>query len=69
MYKENVFSGKNIQVLLFLLFSVYAVILLRSAYVNEDAYITMRTVDNFINGYGLRWNVVEGCKPSHIPCG
>ena len=59
MYKENVFSGKNIQVLLFLLFSVYAVILLRSAYVNEDAYITMRTVDNFINGYGLRWNVVE----------
>jgi arabinofuranosyltransferase len=29
------------------------------AWINDDAYITLRTVDNFINGYGLRWNVIE----------
>jgi arabinofuranosyltransferase len=32
---------------------------LRFAWVAEDAYITFRVVDNFINGYGLRWNVAE----------
>jgi len=25
----------------------------------DAAYITLRTVDNFINGYGLRWNISE----------
>lgn len=29
------------------------------AWVTEDAYITFRCVDNFVNGYGLRWNVDE----------
>lgn len=32
---------------------------LRFAWVAEDAYITFRVVDNFIHGYGLRWNVAE----------
>ena len=36
-----------------------AVVLLRTAWVSDDAYITLRTVDNFVNGYGLRWNVDE----------
>jgi arabinofuranosyltransferase len=27
--------------------------------VSDDAYITFRTVDNFLAGYGLRWNVGE----------
>jgi arabinofuranosyltransferase len=26
---------------------------------SDDAYITLRTVDNFINGFGLTWNVNE----------
>ena len=26
------------------------------AWVYEDAYITFRTIDNLMNGYGLRWN-------------
>ena len=34
-------------------------ILLRTAWVADDAFLTMRTVDNFVNGYGLRWNVLE----------
>lgn len=37
----------------------YLVILVRTAWVCDDAYISFRTVDNFVNGYGLRWNVDE----------
>ena len=33
--------------------------LLRTAWVCDDAYISFRTVDNFVHGYGLRWNVDE----------
>ena len=32
---------------------------LGEAWAGEDAFITFRTVDNFVNGYGLRWNVDE----------
>lgn len=28
-----------------------------SAWVSDDAFITFRTVDNFLNGYGLRWDI------------
>lgn len=38
---------------------VYLLLLIKTAWLCDDAYITFRTVDNFINGYGLRWNVVE----------
>lgn len=31
-------------------------ILVRTAWVSDDAYITFRTVYNFVNGYGLTWN-------------
>jgi arabinofuranosyltransferase len=37
----------------------FAVVLVRTAWVNEDAYITFRTIDNWLNGYGLRWNINE----------
>ena len=29
------------------------------SWMSDDAYITLRVVDNWINGYGLRWNVNE----------
>ena len=38
---------------------LFAVIITRRAWLGDDAYITFRTVDNFINGYGLTWNVDE----------
>lgn len=38
---------------------VLGVVILRNAWVGDDAYITFRTVDNFVNGYGLTWNVAE----------
>ena len=33
--------------------------ILFDAVVFDDAYITFRVVDNFVHGYGLRWNVDE----------
>ena len=39
--------------------ALYAIVVLRSAWLAEDAFITFRTVDNFIHGYGLTWNVTE----------
>lgn len=32
---------------------------LTRAWVTEDAYLTFRTIDNFVHGYGLRWNIDE----------
>jgi arabinofuranosyltransferase len=31
----------------------------RVAWLSDDAFITLRTIDNFVNGFGLRWNVDE----------
>ena len=39
--------------------ALFAVVLVRTAWVSDDAYITLRTVDNFVHGYGLRWNPAE----------
>ncbi len=38
---------------------VYVVLLLRTAWLCDDAYITFRTVDNLVHGRGLTWNVDE----------
>jgi len=51
----NVRHGTLVASLLVLL----AIVLLRTAWICDDAYITLRTVDNFVNGYGLRWNVAD----------
>ena len=37
----------------------YAVVVIRTAWVMDDAYISFRCVDNAIHGYGLRWNTFE----------
>lgn len=37
----------------------FAYTLFVTAWVGDDAYISFRVVDNFLNGYGLRWNVAE----------
>jgi arabinofuranosyltransferase len=34
-------------------------ILIRTAWICDDAYITFRTIDNFISGHGLTWNTAE----------
>lgn len=45
--------------LLGLVFLLYVYVLLRTAWLCDDAHITLRTVDNFVNGYGLTWNTDE----------
>jgi arabinofuranosyltransferase len=42
-----------------LLLILFAVTLIRTAWMSDDAYITLRTVDNFTHGRGLTWNVAE----------
>ena len=37
----------------------FIIVVLRNAWVSEDAYITFRTVDNWLNGFGLRWDPSE----------
>ncbi|MDV2469323.1 hypothetical protein QR674_10030 [Acinetobacter chinensis] len=37
----------------------FSIFYLFSAWVADDAYITFRTIENFHNGYGLRWNIDE----------
>src|SRR6185436_9110 len=38
---------------------VFIALWVQTSWVEEDAFITLRTSDNFIHGYGLRWNVDE----------
>lgn len=38
---------------------LYLLALWNTAWVCDDAYITFRVSDNLVNGYGLRWNVIE----------
>lgn len=38
---------------------LFIAVLIRTAWLCDDAYITFRTVDNFVGGYGLTWNVAE----------
>lgn len=42
-------------------FGIVAIVALviSTAWTGDDCYITLRTIDNFWNGYGLRWNVME----------
>jgi len=39
--------------------SLFTLALVRTAWVGDDAYFTFRTIDNFVHGYGLRWNIAE----------
>jgi len=60
----NHFLSKNNQRLTarFIIFSfiiLLTVVIFRTAWISDDAYITFRTVHNFVNGYGLTWNVGE----------
>lgn len=38
---------------------VFAWLVIRDAWLCDDAFITLRVVDNFHNGHGLRWNIID----------
>ena len=42
-----------------LLIAAFFLLVLRRAWLSDDAYITFRTVDNLANGYRLTWNTIE----------
>src|SRR5687767_13440943 len=41
------------------LLAVFTYVFLANAWIGDDAYITFRVVDNFVNGYGLTFNPGE----------
>jgi len=52
--------GKRVELtVLIVLVVLFTLGVVRTAWVSDDAYLTFRTVDNFANGYGLRWNTAE----------
>jgi len=53
---ENRKDGK---IALILLIIVYSMVVIRNAWVSDDAYITFRTIENFLRGYGLTYNIGE----------
>lgn len=52
-------NKRILNILILLLFVTYVFLLIKTAWLCDDAYITFRTIDNFVNGYGLRWNIAE----------
>jgi arabinofuranosyltransferase len=52
-------DNRLLRLLPIILVGLFFVVLIRTAWVCDDAFITFRIVDNFVNGYGLRWNVDE----------
>jgi len=44
-----------------------ALMLLGTAWICDDAFITLRVIDNFVNGYGLRYNIIERVQVSTHP--
>jgi arabinofuranosyltransferase len=51
--------GRPSTVVLALLGLLFGTVLIRTAWISDDAFITLRTVDNLLHGHGLRWNAAE----------
>jgi arabinofuranosyltransferase len=47
--------------------ALFIIVLLRNAWLGEDAYIGLRTVDNFVHGDGLTWNISERVQAYTCP--
>ncbi len=52
-------NNKKNDTIVIIIWTFFAILFLRTAWLCDDAYISFRTVDNAVNGYGLRWNVNE----------
>jgi arabinofuranosyltransferase len=60
-------SQREFTWLLYLFLLFLSVILIKAAWLSDDSFITFRTVDNFINGHGLRWNIAERVHTNTLP--
>lgn len=52
-------DSRKYQPILIAFVIILGIIIIKNAWISDDAFITFRTVDNFIHGYGLTWNVGE----------
>jgi arabinofuranosyltransferase len=44
---------------IFVFLALFGAVVILNAWLSDDAYITFRTADNLVNGYGPTWNVSE----------
>ena len=60
MKNHNFYNSSKTTVITYIsLITITIVVLINNAWLCNDAFITYRTVDNFVNGHGLTWNVHE----------
>lgn len=52
-------NQRKIKWLWILTCSIFSIAFIQTAWICEDAFITLRTVDNIINGFGPVWNIGE----------
>src|SRR5262245_62638486 len=58
--RHDLMKGPAARTLLVLAIAAgFAAIFVRLAWVSDDAYITLRSVENLATGNGLRWNAVD----------
>ncbi len=57
MKNLEVISSKKTTIFIFIL--LFFIILIKTAWICDDAYISFRTVYNLVHGYGLTWNITE----------
>jgi len=55
----SIAAGRDRKIVLLLLITLFAFVLVKNAWVGDDAYITVRTIENFLSGYGLTHNIAE----------
>lgn len=67
--RDVVLQGDNglYRVFLWVMLLLAAFVILRGSWVCDDAFILMRVVDNWVDGFGLRWNVSERVQASTSP--
>ncbi len=53
--------------LLLATFGIFALVVCKSAWLCDDAFVTWRTVDNWVGGYGLTWNSAERVQANTHP--
>lgn len=61
--KKSIFTPSAVNKFFYLsivvLLALFFIVLVKTAWLSDDSFITLRVIDNFVNGYGLRYNVVE----------
>ncbi|MFH1729249.1 MAG: hypothetical protein ABIA04_12615 [Pseudomonadota bacterium] len=55
------------KVLFLLSILLFTIVFFLNAWVTDDAFISFRTVDNFVNGHGLTWNIIERAQAYSHP--